>query len=154
MAEGMTFCAKKWTWLTVSLKVIQEVILKIYWFSYWLSNNLTNVFYEKLYLYIFMSNTFLNKYNIKTISYKNTLYPCFIGSIKNCFRSVWNNDKFLVDNISDSVKDGYWTVRLHCHWRTTCFFYYICLKISSSEHSLLSCCSFLNQCNKWVFLIG
>lgn len=38
---------------------------------------------KKPVIYAYMSNAFLNKYKIKILSYKNTFYPSFIGSIKN-----------------------------------------------------------------------
>lgn len=93
----MVLCVKTWTWLILSLEVIQKSqTVNV--------NNLTNMFYEKTYVY--MSNKFFNKNKIKIQSYMNTMYHNFISSIKNYFGGMWNNGASLGDNFLGSVKDG------------------------------------------------
>lgn len=76
MAQRMVFCAQTWTRLILSLEVIRKSqTVNV--------NNLTNMFYEKMYGY--MSNMVFNKNEIKIVSYKNTMYHNFISSIKNYF---------------------------------------------------------------------
>lgn len=59
MAQRMVLCAQTWTWLILSLDVIQKSqAVNV--------NNLTICFVKKTYVY--MSNKFFNKDKIKTLS--------------------------------------------------------------------------------------
>lgn len=75
MAQRMILCAKTWTWLMLSLEVIQKShTMKV--------NNLTNMFYKK---FVSISLTSFSNTNLQLLSYKDIMYHNFIGSIINYF---------------------------------------------------------------------